>query len=334
MANWMQAFLKEFPNISERITGTRQDLEKVESLLSDARQTRTVSADTLQTIEQTEHWNYPAWWPFFSQSFGEPISLPQSFLKSEDRKRAVDVLYDRLRHIEVVSVVLRFIFPEDFGIISPPVGYLLNLPSQRDHISYYMHYLDILGRLRDHGGLKRIADVDMALWTASNSQHELPAIAELMYRDEYFQEIRLKNIFAGLRGIHAVKTELSSEKRQAIEHLLIARAWLAYDHVLAALICGRTYESLVDMICSSLNIQKRTFRTGDSDFLRRCERIAQAQEFAEYGYSFSDLKRWWDRRVKAAHPENKISRREAEDFVMEVSALCARLFAPQAGLLS
>jgi hypothetical protein len=331
MASWMMEFLAEFPAVSERMTGRRQDLDCVEALLADARRSREVTSEALSTIESGEYWNYPTWWPLFSHSFGDPIRLPDDFTNLCDRKRAVDALYDRLHHIEVVSVVLRFVCPEDFGIISPPVSQLLNLPPLGDHVSYYVHYLEILRVLRDHSGLARVADVDMALWSAAHSQRELPAIAELMFRDEHFQEIRLKNVFAGLRVIHDVSAGSPTEHRQVVEHLLIARALLTYDYVLAALICGRSYESLINIISAKWNIAKGTLRVGESAFLHQLKKISHQPEFSELGYSYEDLRRWWDRRVKAVHPEHKITKKEAGQFVEQVSEFGNRLLAGRDG---
>jgi len=327
----MMEFLAEFPDASARATGTRQDLARVEALLKDAHYSGAVTSETLRAIEGSDCWSYPTWWPIFSQVFGDTIVLPTSFPDAKVRKAAIETLYERLRHIEVVSVVLRFVFPEDFGIISPPVGHLLNLPPLGDHISYYMHYLDILNALRVHFGLARVADADMALWSAAHSQRELPGVAELMFRDDYFQEIRLKNAFAGLRIIRDVSAGSPAEDRQVIEHLLIARALLAYDHVLSALICGRSYESLIDMLSARWGIPKGASRVDESEFLHRLKKISQRPEFAGLGCSLEDLKRWWDRRVKAVHPEHRITKKEASEFVVQVSELGSHLIAHKAG---
>lgn len=76
-------------------------------------------------------------------------------------------LYEHLHHIEVVSIILRFVNPEEFGIISPPVLSFLQLAPHEDGVSDYRHYTEVLRRMRDHHGLARVADVDMALWSAA-----------------------------------------------------------------------------------------------------------------------------------------------------------------------
>lgn len=325
MSNWMTEFLKEFPDATERLTGTRQRLDLIEASLSDARRFREVTAEALHILENSKDWSYPIWWPLLSKNFGAPIKLPQDFDEVHNRRRAIQTLLDSLHHIEVVSVVLRFLFPEEFGIISPPVCALLNMPPMKDHVSYYMHYLEILRPLGDHYGLTRIADVDMALWSAAHSQQDLPAIAQLMYKDEYFQEIRLKNIFTGLGALHVGSAGSPLEKHRLIEHLLIARALLAYDHVLAALICGRTFESIIDLMSSQWGIPRGIKSLTQSEFRGRLKKIGQLPEFIDLGYTVGDLNRWWDWRNDAAHPEHCISRKNAKEFIKQVSDLGRRL---------
>lgn len=65
----------------------------------------------------------------------------------------------------------------------------------------------------------------------------------------------------------------------------------------------------------------------ESEVLGRCIKIAQQPDFLKFGYSFGDLKRWWDWRVKAVHPEHKISNGEARRFVIEVGDFSDRLMA-------
>jgi hypothetical protein len=247
------------------------------------------------------------------------------FAAEGDRRKAIQNLFDRLQHIEVVSLVLRFLFPKEFGIISPPVCALLYLPPLYDHVAYYMSYLETLRKLGDHYGLDRIADVDMALWSASHSQVDLPAIAQQMYQDEYFQEVRLKNMFSGIGILKASSAGTPLENRMLKWHLLVARALLSHDYTLAALICGRTFEALVDIMSFQWGIPHGINTLNKSEIRARFKKIGQLAQFKELRYSDRDLERWWDRRNDATHPERRISRKNAEEFVIQVSELAKKL---------
>ena len=182
----MQEFLASFPEATERYTGMRQQLDRVEAAVSEGRRRREVTSQTIRTIEEIEHWTYPTWWPRLSNSVHERITLPRDFNDLAGCRDTVRLLYDQLHHIEVTSVVLRFLFPEEFGIISPPVCALLSLAPRDDHLSHYLEYLTLLRELRQRYALPRVADVDMALWTAAHSQADLPGLAGRMYEDEDF----------------------------------------------------------------------------------------------------------------------------------------------------
>ncbi len=206
---WLDEFRKLFPEATKRYAGRRQNLEEVEQKLVRARTEMRVDSGELRVIEEsTEEWTYAQWWPRLSNTLGEGehIELPRDLNHVQAKQRAVQLLYDRIKHIEVVSVILRFLWPEHFGIISPPVVSILNLiPTGREnHPSHYLRYLQTLDVLRKrYGGLEKVADVDMALWSAAHFAREInhpyESLVKQMYRDEYFQELRLRNLLIGVR---------------------------------------------------------------------------------------------------------------------------------------
>jgi hypothetical protein len=109
------------------------------------------------------------------------------------------------------------------------------------------------------------------------------------------------------------------------EHLLVARALLPHDHILAALICGRTFEALIDIMSSQWGVPHGVKSLIQSEFRKRLKKIGQLEPFKELGHSVSDLDRWWDWRNDAVHPEHCISRKNADDFVNQVSELARKL---------
>ena len=80
---------------------------------------------------------------------------------------AIEVLYDILKNIEVVSVVLRFIDPYNYGIISPPVRYTIRQGPGKNYVDEYLEFLRILRHYKEAYEISRIADVDIALWILS-----------------------------------------------------------------------------------------------------------------------------------------------------------------------
>lgn len=190
---WIQECHTLYGEFVERVSGRRVAPGQLEEALSEAKAKRQVGSEELRIIEESPDWPYPQWWPRLSTQFGE------SLLLHGVKEKIVKILYDRIKYIEVVSIILRFVFPEDFGIISPPVIGLLNLPPGRNHEEQYLRYLSVLDQIKQHyEGLEDIADIDMALWAAAHLDSEYQAILEEMQDDQVFQEIRLRNMVDGL----------------------------------------------------------------------------------------------------------------------------------------
>lgn len=276
---WLEKFRNLFPEATHLFTGRRQDLEAVERFLDPARTQMRVGPAELRLIESADAWSYPNWWPRLSDKLEKVIELPKNLTSPKARHKVVDDLQACLKHIEVVSVVLRFLCPQQFGIISPPVVSLLNL-TPTDHVPYYMRYLDVLENLAGYYGLQRVADVDMALWTAAHSYRN-PAWASFkqqMEEDKYFQEVRLQNLLDGL-SMYGGEVE---EQR-----LRFARALIRHDHLTAALIAARSYESLVLETAGRLGIKRGPTKTGSlvDEFARHPARLRS------FGLSPGDLQR-------------------------------------------
>ena len=73
-------------------------------------------------------------------------------------------LLEVYRQIEPVSVVLRFVQPKDYGIVSAPVEKMLGIGPDRRQSDRYLRYTHSLRELRDSRGFETAAQVDMALW--------------------------------------------------------------------------------------------------------------------------------------------------------------------------
>jgi len=323
MGDWMRDFLQLFPVATEGYTGTRQDLDAVERILSDDRSSLTVTRRTLRAIENNSAWTYPTWWPVLSDLLEEPVILGAVRRDdSQDRRRAIQHLYDRLQHIEVVSVVLRFLLPEEFGIISPPVSTLLCLPPASDHVSHYDRYLETLKDLGRPHGISRVADVDMALWSAAHLQYAYSDLAREMYRDEHLQVVRLRNMLHDLGDVLA----RANGRRHRIEihrHLLLARALMEHDHISGALIAARAFEEIVNATTEDWEIQPREENRGRVVLTDRLDEIKHRGTYARLGVGDSDLDSWRAARNDIMHAASDWSKRRSEWLVEAISRLYA-----------
>jgi hypothetical protein len=288
---WVREFHGLFPEAAERYTGRRQDLSAVEREVAHVRAGGPLNVEILQAIEESPAWDYPRWWPRLSASLREPVQVPSNLSSPGARRELVNQLHERLQHIEIVSVVLRFVFPQGFGIISPPVTHLIALPPEPDHTAYFLKYISVLKALGEHyeGGWG-VADIDMALWSAAHLQTEYVALATEMYQDGFFQQTRLANLLAGVGKYY----------RQAEDQrILLARAMLGMDFKVAAAITGKVYDAL--------------------------RKDVNADEFARMGIARGKLNDWRKQRNRAMHENPALSKREATEFVHDIADLLHRL---------
>jgi hypothetical protein len=262
-----------------------------------------VGPDELRILEEKTQWAYGQWFPPLSSTMKSPISLPEELEDEKAKKEAIRLLYESLKHIEVVSVILRFMCPDVFGIFSPPVASFLRLSPLPSPIDTYLMYLNVLKNFVEHYKvLKRVADIDMALWSAAHLVHD-PAYAPLkeeMYGDEFFHETRLRNLLKGLEGFW---------RRTGMQRLIFARVVLERDHVLASVIFARVYESVLREMMEYHGLLKGVIQKIDLALVQQIERRS---EIASLGLQQGQLEALWKLRNKAVHGELDFTLKKAE----------------------
>jgi hypothetical protein len=210
---------KQFRAVSEARSGKPFNLEAIEQDVQELRHTRTLTYDHLQYFTNKEHWWFHEWWVFppkesieddlsgkefnFAQLSRENEGAPEEIRPEEIR--VIRSLFRAFKSIELVSIILRFVWPESFGILSPPVERILDLRRGNDAIETYVNYLADLRRLREHYRLPRAADVDMALWVLHAKcfyeQLKDNAIRRRYERDPFMLKLRVENLLDSLSGV-------------------------------------------------------------------------------------------------------------------------------------
>jgi len=108
-----------------------------------------------------DYWLVPSLWKLWKD-----LKKTRGLFKELPDKEqiATEVLYDIFKNIEVASIILRFIDPQNFGIISPPVRYALRQSAKETYVEEYLDYLSTLRSYAAEYGFDRVADADMSLW--------------------------------------------------------------------------------------------------------------------------------------------------------------------------
>lgn len=149
--------------------GRVPDFNSIESLCSSIKNTeKALSYKILEGLTDKRHWNFKDYWIIPDQSDLEKdlkktrgifLNLPKN------EKNTIEVLYKIFKNIEVVSIVMRFIDSENYGIISPPVRYALKLFPKKNYVEEYLDYLSSLRNFAEEYKFDKVADADIALWS-------------------------------------------------------------------------------------------------------------------------------------------------------------------------
>ena len=212
---------------------------------------------------KNRYWKFLNWWRMPEIIENELLNLRGAFLDiiSND-KDLVENLFGILKNIEIVSCILRFIDPENYGILSSPVESLLNIRGDNP-VDKYMLYLENLEELKREYKFKRNADVDMALWTLarilnSSSLKELPQFQEIYNQYRYFPNA-VKKIMA-----RNSLEQIWEEKR----YIDIALLFLETDPIVAGVLAGRELERFIKSLCFKHGIEMtRVNKSGCEEYI-------------------------------------------------------------------
>ncbi len=214
---YLQDCLKQFPEVSKKRWGREFDLEelekKVKASLNPERNQKDVSMREIRQcfddhFTNTEHWWFDRYWVVpsidkidekYQKKGFNFCQLSRENENKEEEKKFIEDLLGAFRDIGLVSIILRFICPDSFGILSPPVEYALNLRRGKTAVATYRNYLKDLREIRQHYEFKTAAEADKALWVlkhhmcddkGTNGKRIKKAIEE----DEFMLRLRAKNL--------------------------------------------------------------------------------------------------------------------------------------------
>ena len=203
------------------------------------RTSRSLTYDDIERIKGQESWKGGRFWLWPSRAdIGDDLENQSWDLwnlpKNEDA--AIERLLKLFRNIEPVSVVLRFVDPKNYRILSPPVEKLLELPPSRSRSAKYTRYVRCLRGIRRRRGFETAAQVDMALWVLQLGVIEERLVgcrdlAEQFHSDKELRSIRVGNL---------TKALFESMSRPDL-----AEALLTTNHELASEMAGIEFERAV-----------------------------------------------------------------------------------------
>jgi hypothetical protein len=141
-----------------------------------------------------------------------------------------------------------------------------------------------------------------------------------MNKDEFFQEIRLRNLVEGF-GSHWTRTDM--------QRLILGRVLLKHDSILAALIASQAFESVLFEIVRRVGIRSGNF-DGKRDQLEYLVKRIAAKPSTLYKLRVKahELDKWRRCRNDTVHPitcRAPMTSKRAKDFVRGVQKLYSNL---------
>lgn len=236
-ANYLHRCWTGFREVSEKKYGTAFDLPAVERAVAHLRSQTPLTHADLRFFESPDHWWFEKFWVFPPEHHLTPILRRRKFnfwqLPTQEQA-VIASLLEVFKSIELVSIILRFIRPEFYGIISPPVERVLDVRRGSDAVETYLNYIGDLRAIQEHYRFRRAADADMALWVL----HERcfgtlrgQAIEKAYAHDRFMLRLRTKNLTAHLLSRYS--------------YAQLADSLLPVNLELAAILAGIAFERMV-----------------------------------------------------------------------------------------
>jgi hypothetical protein len=158
-----EAFLRKF--------GRVPDIRQLENKFSGLKESeKGLTYRKIKELKKRKYWDFSNFWmiPSWLMCWGK-LKATKGLFKllpdTDNERNAAIILYDIFKNIEVVSVILRLVDPENYGIISPPVRCALGLKAKDNYVDEYLDYLSVLRMYAREYEFRRVADADIALWT-------------------------------------------------------------------------------------------------------------------------------------------------------------------------
>ena len=240
---------------------------------------RELAYHDLEIIQNGRYWDFRQFWRFGEPDeirrevdFGEISTLIQRL--PLDEATSVAKLHAAFKYIENVSVILRFIHPREYGILSAPVEKILEVRRGRTEVDTYLSYVRDLREIRDHHKLARAADADMALWVLQERVLK-------SYRDhDLLREFRADAWMARKRAVNLL-AELATVT-SLDDHLALARVLVAVHLPLAGVLAGSELER---------RLRARSQGRGRAGLADLVERAAKADAAAGHTHEAERLRR-------------------------------------------
>jgi hypothetical protein len=203
------------------------------------------------------------------------------------------------------SLLLRFTYPERFGVFSTPVINLLQIQRPKS-VELYLAYCEELRVWQEHFRLRSVAETEMALWTYQQLASEERLGNDAFEQDVWIQRRRAAQVLGPFfRNYGALE---------------LARILAEESPKLAGMIAGEEYERLLRgaarRFYPSLDTQHKGWADAVIDLMVQRGYVALEEK--------QRLREVWRQRNNAVHPGAKLDAIQVEKMIDSVQSICSR----------
>jgi len=237
MPHFLQACLEQFQETAFSRHRRSPDFSAIEAVGQQLREADPLTFEALRQLFQAcraHHWWFEEYWDPPERTGPLSVSFLLSHFNEQTEKQGIRELLNELKHIELVSIVLRFVRPDRYGILSPPVQRILNVAWGSDAVETYLNYLRNLHELQRAIGFKTAAETDMSLWVLHakcfGGEAQNRQFLEFYNSDPQLLDLRAQNLLGPF---------------QRLPKSIFAKALLAVRSDLAAVVACYLFEIAV-----------------------------------------------------------------------------------------
>lgn len=162
-----------------------------------------------------DHWWFRSFWHLPKKEGQVRLSHRFCDLDDENEGEFIEELLKEIKQIELVTILLRFVRPDRYGILSPPVERVLNVMWGSDAVTTYMHYLQNLREISAEVPFEMVAHADMALWVLHAKYfcdvHGSQEMRNYFETDDFLLKLRAKNAMKPFHSIPLSKLARAME---------------------------------------------------------------------------------------------------------------------------
>jgi hypothetical protein len=309
----LQSYLERFPQVCKVKFGRAYNFHALEKRFEQLRDgKRWLVAKDVANIFDPAQTPFARYWAMPNEKELDQVLKNARLLLGPlpaDPREMVKGTLAALHSIGLVSLVLRFVHPDRFGIFSTPIINLLQIHRARTD-ELYLAYCEELGEWKDRFRLPSVAETETALWT----YHELATEEEKAGDTSGVRSAFDADVWIQRRRVaQALRPFL-----QKYGSLELARI-LAEEHPkLAGKIAGEEYERLLRYAAHKLAQGIRLGVKGAIEIL--FDRLVEDGHISLEEKTL--LRKAWEVRCAAVHPGGSLAPEEVEIMIDTVERIC------------